>query len=203
MKNDTRPFAVAIVGFVVGLGLSGPLGGKAAAGVLYNQPADFPASNNLSAWTSTFDPVTYGSIYTTYDNFSLTSAAAIGSLTWQGFSFNVNTLDPTTTPGRALMSIFTRTLPRARPVRCYFPRISASPSLPPERLTSSITARSRRSTITRQPSRLASPLLRIRPIGYPSRRSPTTRRSGHGHPAREETACHIRRKTLNTAIIRA
>ena len=97
MKSYGRHFVSTIFGFVVALVASGPLGGTAAAGVLYDQPADFPASNSPSAWTSTFDPVTYGSIYTTYDNFSLTSAATIGSLTWQGFSFNVNTLSPTTT----------------------------------------------------------------------------------------------------------
>lgn len=68
----------------------------ATADVVYNQTPTYPSAT--SAWTSTYDPNSYGSIYTTYDNFTLASTAQIGSLTWQGFSFDSTNLGATATP---------------------------------------------------------------------------------------------------------
>ena len=92
MTDRMRLIALAVSAF----GLSG---GTASAGIVYEQPPQYP--NMQSAWSSSFDRTNlsgmtnYGNIYTTYDEFSLTNAATLTNLTWQGFSFDRNTLGST------------------------------------------------------------------------------------------------------------
>jgi PEP-CTERM motif len=81
------------------LGWIGPVCGEAKADqVLYSQPAQFPSSS-FNALTSTYDPVSQGSIFMAYDNFTLSTTATVDAVSWQGFAFD------TTTDGPALNSV--------------------------------------------------------------------------------------------------
>ena len=82
------------------LAVSGALfSGHAAAAVVYTQAPTYPGATSASVSSSddggTFTPAT---LATTFDNFTLTSTARIGSLTWQGLSFNGDTGGTTTIP---------------------------------------------------------------------------------------------------------
>jgi hypothetical protein len=73
------------MGFFVGCAIAAPL--AKADYIAYSQPL-----GGGTSWTSTYDPSAYGSIYTTYDNFSLAATGAIDKLTWYGFGFDASTL---------------------------------------------------------------------------------------------------------------
>jgi hypothetical protein len=70
----------------LGLGSTRP---ALAQTTVYSQPATFP--NTISAWTSDNNTGSgAGYQYTTFDDFSLTSAASLGGLTWQGLTFDAS-----------------------------------------------------------------------------------------------------------------
>lgn len=66
------------------------------AATLYDQPAIFPGSNTFNALTSIADPV-HGDIFTSYDNFTLNTAASVYNVTFQGFAFDTSNNQPTNT----------------------------------------------------------------------------------------------------------
>lgn len=82
-----------VLGIIAGTMVAGA---ARADTVVYNQPAQFPGG--FTAWTSSYDPSTFGNIYQTYDNFSLSAPASITGVTWQGFSFDATTSKATSTP---------------------------------------------------------------------------------------------------------
>jgi hypothetical protein len=96
MRDLTRSSLRAAMALALAVGVLGHAGVKANAGVVYDQPPTFPGTT--TAWTSTFDPVIFGNFYTTYDNFSLASSSVVTDLTWQGFSFDSNSLGGTSNP---------------------------------------------------------------------------------------------------------
>ncbi|MBX9585266.1 MAG: PEP-CTERM sorting domain-containing protein [Gemmataceae bacterium] len=60
--------------------------GRADAGVVYDQPADYPGPYN--GWTSSWDYVSSGFGFQTFDDFTLGSAARITEARWQMFAWD-------------------------------------------------------------------------------------------------------------------
>jgi len=75
-----------------------------ASQIVFSNPPDFPGP--MYAWTSTYDPVTYGNLWRTFDNFSLCDTREIIRVNWQGFSFTSDTLSATSIPVSAFHIAF-------------------------------------------------------------------------------------------------
>jgi hypothetical protein len=87
--NDTKKTLLCLMVGIASLG-----GGPCKADfVVYDQPAVFPATSPFHSWTSSFAPG-IGIVFQTYDNFTLSNAAAITSLDWQGFTFSTDNDGP-------------------------------------------------------------------------------------------------------------
>ncbi len=96
MKDQTKLLLLTVLAF----GLVGGMG-TASAGIVYQQSAQYPGRQ--SPWSSSYNPITSnnitpGSLFQTYDNFSLTQTATITNLSWQGASFNNADLATTGAP---------------------------------------------------------------------------------------------------------
>ena len=75
-----------------------------ASPIVFSNPPDFPGP--MYAWTSTYDPLTYGNVFRTFDSFSLVDTREIIRVNWQGFSFTWDTLSATSIPVSAFNIAF-------------------------------------------------------------------------------------------------
>jgi hypothetical protein len=87
MKSFRRPSRVALTGILAYLAFAP----RCEAGVLYSQPPTVQ-SGSYETWTSAYTD-SFLNYYQTLDNFQISSAATIGSISWQGMYVNY---DPTT-----------------------------------------------------------------------------------------------------------
>ncbi len=79
----------------------------ARAGIVYNQPSDFPVSGAPGVYASQNDngPTGAGNFATAYDNFTLSQTTVIKGVTWQGAYF----LPPNAGTGADAITAFTLT----------------------------------------------------------------------------------------------